>query len=113
MLLKRYDRPRLIHQSHVRAIVDAPVVKEGSGKELRRLHDVLSQHLRALKTMDCEPSGKFVTSMVEMKLDQTTLFEWQRHTQDQKEVPHFQALLDFLAYQHVINGCEAELAISA
>ena len=60
--------------------MDAPVVKEGNGKELSRLHDVLSQHLRALKAMDCEPSGKVLTSMIELKLDHNTMFEWQRHT---------------------------------
>ena len=75
--------------------MDAPVVKEGNGKELRRLHDVLSQHLRALKAMDCEPSGKFLTSMIELKLDHNTIFEWQRHTQDEREVPHFRGLAGF------------------
>ena len=56
-LRKRYDRPRLIHQAHVRAIFCAPALKTGSGKELRRLHDTLVQHLRALKAMKSEPSG--------------------------------------------------------
>ena len=77
MLQKRYDRTRLLYQSHVQAIVDAPVVKEGNGKDLRWLHGVLSQHLRALKAMDCEPSGKFLTSMIELKQDHNTIFEWQ------------------------------------
>jgi hypothetical protein len=56
-LRKHYDRPRLIHQAHVRAILCAPALKTGSGKELRRLHDTLVQHLRALKAMKSEPSG--------------------------------------------------------
>ena len=47
-LKARYDRPRLIHQSHVKAIMEMTPLKEGGGKELRRLHDVLQQHLRAL-----------------------------------------------------------------
>jgi len=50
-LKDRYNRPRLIHQAHVRMIVDAPALKDGSGKELRRLHDVVQQHLRALKSL--------------------------------------------------------------
>ena len=41
-LKERYDRPRLIHQAHVRAILEAPNLKEGNGKELRRLHDVVN-----------------------------------------------------------------------
>ena len=45
-LRKRYDRPRLIHQAHVCAILCAPALKTGSRKELRRLHDTLVQHLR-------------------------------------------------------------------
>ena len=50
-LRKRFDRPRLIHQAHVRVILCTPALKTGSGKELRRLHDTLVQHLRALKAM--------------------------------------------------------------
>jgi len=56
-MCKWYDYPRLLHQAHVRAIIDAPSLKDGSGKELRRLHDTVNQHLRAL--MDYEPSGPF------------------------------------------------------
>ena len=51
-LKARYDRPRLIHQSHVKTILEVPLLKEGSGKALRRLHDTLQQHLRALDAAD-------------------------------------------------------------
>ena len=71
-------------------------MKDGHGRELRRLHDVVTQHLRALKAMDYDPSGPFVTSLLELKLDQNTVFEWLRHSHDSKEVPHYQELLDFL-----------------
>ena len=30
----RYDRPRLLHQTHVKMIMDAPALKDGNGKEL-------------------------------------------------------------------------------
>ena len=95
-LQKRYDRPRLIHQAHVRAILEAAPLKDGHGRELRRLHDTTNQHLRALKAMGYEPSGPFVTSLLELKLDETTVFEWQRHSQESKRVPPYQELLDFL-----------------
>lgn len=39
-LADRYDRPRLIHQAHVKTILDIPPLKTGSGKELRNLHDM-------------------------------------------------------------------------
>ena len=95
-LKARYDRPRLVHQAHVRSIVEAPSLKDGNGRELRRLHDTVQQHLRALKAMDCEPSGQFVTSLLELKLDETTMFEWQRSSQGRSEVPHFLELLKFI-----------------
>ena len=54
-LKARYDRPRLSHQSHVRAILEAPGLKEGTGREIRKLHDTTQQNLRALKSMGLEP----------------------------------------------------------
>ena len=95
-LQERYDRPRQIHQTHVRRIIEAPLLKDGSGKEIRALHDLVIQHLRALKSLGHEPSQAFITSLLEMKLDATTMFEWQRHSQEHTDVPDYQELLDFL-----------------
>ena len=33
-LTARFDRPHLIHQTHVKMILDAPQVRDGSGREL-------------------------------------------------------------------------------
>ena len=95
-LLSRYNRPRLIHLAHVRVIMDAPSLKDDSGKELRRLHDTVQQHLRALRSMDYEPSGTFITSVIELKLDASTLFEWEKYSQGKTEVPHYNELLEFI-----------------
>ena len=95
-LKSRYNHPRLIHQTHVKMILDATPLKDGTGKELRRLHDTVQQHLRALKSMDYEPSGPFITSIIEIKLDANTRFEWQRHSQSHSKVPPYQDLLEFL-----------------
>ena len=79
-LKSRYNRPRLIHQTHVhvRKISEVPNLKNGTGKEHRRLHDTVLQHLRALKAMGHEPSGSFTTLLLELKLDPNTMFKWQR-----------------------------------
>ena len=95
-LKNRYNRPKLIHQAHVKKIVEIPPLRVGSGRELRRLHDVAQQHLRALKSMGHEPDGTFITSLLQLKLDQTTLFEWQRHDQKSTDVSHYDDLLDFI-----------------
>ena len=95
-LQSRYNRPRLIHKAHVRAILDTPALKEGSGKELRNLHDTVQQHLRALKAMGCEAPGPFITSILELKLDQNTLFEWHKHSQESASIPHYNDVLEFI-----------------
>ena len=41
-LQKLYDKPRLIHQARVHAIVEAPLLMSGSGQELHHLHDVVN-----------------------------------------------------------------------
>ena len=87
MLQARYDRPRLLHQAHVHMVVQVPSLKSGSGKELCRLHDFSAQHLETLKVMKYEP-GPFVTSLIQMKLDQATAFEWQRYIQGISKVSH-------------------------
>ena len=73
-----------------RQLLTCPPTKEGTGKEIRRLHDKMQQHVRALKAMGQEPS------VTELKLDATTLFEWQKHTKESKDVPHYRDLLEFL-----------------
>ena len=46
--------------------------------------------------MEHEPSGPFITSVLELKLDPNTMFEWQKFSQDSSAVPHYQKLLEFL-----------------
>ncbi len=95
-LKSRYNRPRLIHQTHVRKIYEIPSLKDGTGRELRRLHDTVQQHLRALKAMGQEPSSSFITSLLELKLDSNTTFEWHRFSHESVSVPHYTKLLEFL-----------------
>ncbi len=95
-LQTRYNRPRLIHQAHVWKILEVSSLKEGSGRELRYLHDVVQQHLHALKSMYYEPSGPFISSVLELKLDPNTTFEWQKHSQGTTDVPHYRELLEFI-----------------
>ena len=95
-LKARFNRPRLIHQAHVKCILDSPPLKEGNGKELRKLHDIIQQHIRALKSMGHEPSPSFITSVIELKLDTDTMFEWQRHSHTESDVPHYNQLLEYI-----------------
>ena len=95
-LQRQYKWLRLIHQAHVRVIYVVLSLRDSNGHELCRLNDVAGPHLRALKVMNYEPSGPFVTSIWALKLDPTTMFECQRHSQDSIGVTHYTALLEFL-----------------
>ena len=45
---------------------------------------------------DYEPSGTFITSVIELKLDAGTLLEWQKYSQGKTEVHHYNELLEFI-----------------
>ena len=72
-----------------------PHLTEVNGRELRCLHNVVQQHVHALRVLGCDLPGQFITSMIELKLDTNILFEWQKHSQTETKVPHYQALLNF------------------
>ena len=95
-LQKCHDQLRVIHRAHTRAILHAPSLKDANCKELRRLHDVAKQHLRALRVMKYETFASFVTSILDLNINHTTMFEWQWHTQSSNTVLDFDILLEFL-----------------
>ena len=66
-------------------IFEATPLKNGNGKELRQLHDTEQHHFCALKSMDCKLSDQFITSLLELKLDANTMFEWQKHSKEKME----------------------------
>ena len=77
-------------------ILEATPLRDGTGKELCLIHDVVQQRLQALKAMEYEPFGSFITSVLELKLDTNTMFEWQKYSQDSVDVPLYQRLLEFI-----------------
>ena len=44
-LRKHYDKPRVVHQAHFRALLDIPIPREGDDRDLRRFHDIAVQHI--------------------------------------------------------------------
>ena len=49
--------------------------------------------MRALKAMKCDSLETFVSSLVELKLDRSSMFARQNHSKDQREVPSYTDLL--------------------
>lgn len=56
-------------------ILEATPLKDRTGKELRRLLDVIQQYLQAPKAIDYESSGPFIMSVLEIKLNTNAMFE--------------------------------------
>ena len=95
-LQERYDRPRILHQAHVRKIQEAIPLKTGSGQELRRLHDLLRQHTRALKALGQDTLEEYLTAAIELKLDEDTRLKWMEFSCDSEKTPSYEELLKFL-----------------
>ena len=43
-LPKHYDRPHIVHQAHVNAILNIPVPRDGNCKEMHSFHDTTTLH---------------------------------------------------------------------
>ena len=58
--------------------------------------------------MDPDNFGEtLLTAFIELKLDPTTMRDWQRFTRGHREVPPFEDLLDFLDLQ----ACDTENSV--
>ena len=98
-LKDRYDRPRLTHREHVRSILQAPTLKAHNGKEVRKLYDICTQHIRAIKASDTFDLDTFLTIIMELKLDEVTKLKWMEYSNDSETTPPHAELLKFLDLQ--------------
>ena len=57
---------------------------------------MVEQNLRALKALGHEPSSAIITSFLQLKLDPTTMFEWQKCSQSHTDIPHCDEFLQFI-----------------
>ena len=75
-LQRPYDQQYLIHQAHICVIYKDPFLRNGNDQELHVhcLHGAAAPHIRALKAMDYELSGPFVTAILDLKLNLTTVY---------------------------------------
>ena len=71
------------------------------------MHDILSQHYRALKAMVEVKFETLLTGIIKLKLVLTTTRDWPRSTREKKEVPSFEDLIDFFDLQ----ACDTENSI--
>ena len=74
-------------------------MKSDSGQELRRLHDLLSQHTRALRASDNHSLDTYLTAAIELKLHESIKLKWTEHSTGSETTPPYTELLEFLDIQ--------------
>ena len=76
--------------------MEAPNIRTGSGRELRKQHDVVSRHVWSLETIKGDRFEAFLSASIEIKLDQESKFVCQQHTHVQRDVQSIDELLEFI-----------------
>ena len=62
---------------------------------MRRLHDHLQQHIRALRVSGDYDLDSYLTAAIELKLDENTMLKWNEHCSKCERTPPIDELLDF------------------
>ena len=91
-----YNRPRYVLKEHIRCVVGAAPVKNGSEKEIRRLCDAATQHYCALKAAKADSFETLLTVILQQKLDEKTRLKWLEFNSDSDSGPPCTKILKFL-----------------
>lgn len=80
-LKQRYDNESLVIQSHVRSILDIPVIEESSAKALQKLHSHVSTYVAALRALEqpVDQWDAWLITIVTSRLYKCTGHKWQLH----------------------------------
>ena len=73
-------------------MLEATPLKNGSGKEICRLHEITNQHMHALKAVKQDKYESLITAILESKMDSSMIKEWERYNRDQKTPPYTEVL---------------------
>lgn len=114
ILTHRYDNRRLQFTSFMNTIQQLPSIQQPNANNLKRMHDVLTECLNGLSNMGVEVSscGSIMVYLMTQKLDSTTLNEYTKETQNNRQLPDLDEFLTFLenkflAYE-TAKGCTKE-----
>ncbi|XP_076298339.1 uncharacterized protein LOC143217688 [Lasioglossum baleicum] len=108
LLQERYNNTRVIVQTHIRKILELPVMTKENLLELRQIADGTAKHVCALTSLK-RPADKWndlLVYIITSKLDTVTVREWQNSLTG-AELPTLHELLTFL--QHRCQMLETNL----
>lgn len=82
ILNERYESKQLTVYNHINAIFESPKLEKESSVGLRDLHDNVTKHLRALKSLGeyVEHWDRLIIYIIANKFDPTTKRDWETYT---------------------------------
>ncbi|XP_071576977.1 uncharacterized protein [Temnothorax nylanderi] len=100
LLKERYDNKRVIVQTHIRAIVDLPIMTKENVSELRQIADGAARHVLALKALKrpTDAWDDLLVYILSSKLDTNSAREWQSSLEG-VELPSLKQFSDFLTHR--------------
>ncbi|XP_071640878.1 uncharacterized protein [Temnothorax longispinosus] len=100
LLKERFDNKRDIVQTHLKSIIELPVMTKENVVELRQIADGSARHMLALKALKrpTEHWDDLLVYLLSSKLDPTTEREWRLSLKD-SELPTLKQFHAFLAHR--------------
>lgn len=97
ILENRYDKLRVIVQSHIQSILEIQPIKKENYTELRQLLNVTTKHMNALKALKrpVDSWDDLVVHILGNKLDPVTFRDWE-DTLSGHDLPQLEQLTEFL-----------------
>lgn len=107
ILESRYNNKRRIVYTHFRTLLELPIIKYESAKELRRILDTANASMTAiqLQTNDLGQLDQFIVFLLSQKLDQESKKHWEEYLKTSVELPNFKKLKSFLETRfNILDG---------
>lgn len=96
ILEKYYDDPIAIINNRIKALFDLPVCQKSSSNTLGEIIDSASKHYHSLKALNKPFLEAFPVYAIVSKLYDETRLKWKEQTQNAKQTPSMEELLEFL-----------------
>jgi hypothetical protein len=95
-LLQKYDRPRLLHLSHVKAFETLANSMSQASTDVGKVYEQALSHWRALKLLKTESLSTFLTGLFELHMTSDYRNEWRKEFNEEGSTPEFDQLLEFM-----------------
>ena len=110
-LKSRYDRPRELHQTYCKQLVDIPAAKN-TPEDLSRLADAVFAAVEGIRRGGQASIDYIATSLVASVLPQGLRLQWENKTEDERQVPQVDKWIEFVR-QKALNASQAQKSSSA